>query len=66
MRNCYRAREKSSSAAASNRFGREVMVALAIDVRVVCYYKVLTKNITMNAACYLEFLKRLMDHWHAS
>lgn len=37
-----------------------------MDIRDICFFDILAKKKTMNAARYLKFLKRLMDHWHGN
>lgn len=56
--------EKSSSVTVSSRFGRKVMVVLAMNIRGICYYDILVKNETMDAVRYLEFLKGLVYCCH--
>lgn len=42
------------------------MVVFVMNVWEICYYEVLAKNETMNAARCLEFLKRSMDSWQGN
>lgn len=47
--------------AVSTTFGIQAIIVIAINIRCICYATVLAKSETMNAASYLEFLKRLVD-----
>lgn len=60
-REWLRSDEPSGSVALLNRFGPKVMLAMAMDIRGICYYEILVKGERMDAPRYLEFLKRLVD-----
>ena len=55
--------EMPSSVAVPNRYGPKVMMILAMDIRGICYYEILSDKEKMDAPRYLELLKRLMDRW---
>ena len=54
--------EKPTTVVVPNRFGRKVMMALAMDFNGICYYEILDRNEKMDSARYLEFLNRLINH----
>lgn len=54
--------EKPSSMAVSKRFGHKIIVVIAPDIRGIYYYEILPGNETMNAARYVELLKRFTDY----
>jgi histone-lysine N-methyltransferase SETMAR len=58
-----RPEEKSTSVVVPDRFGRKVMIILAMDIRGICYYEIIAPKEKVNSARYLAFLKRLVAKW---
>ncbi len=61
-----RSGEAASTVAAAKPFGPKRMLILAMDFKGVCYYELLAEKETVNGPRYLEFLKRLMNHWRGN
>lgn len=61
-----RSGEAASTVAAAKPFGSKRMLILALDFKGVCYYELLAEKETVDGSRYLEFLKRLMDHWRGN
>ena len=53
--------ESSTSLSLPSRFGPKVMIAMAMDIKGICYYEVLDAKEKMDAPRYLTFLKNLIN-----
>lgn len=53
--------EASSSVVLPTRFGRKVMLIVALDIHGICYYEILAEKGTVTARRYLEFLQNLVN-----
>lgn len=43
-----------------------MVLALALDIKAICYCEILAQNEAINVARYVQFYKKLTDRWHGN